>query len=82
MAEQPYVDRYLDLVNNISRPERAAVYLSMNHSSLSAREDFPGGGQNLGQSRERTLGRIGESRAEERASRGISINYAVNLVQR
>ena len=38
MGEQPYVDRYIDLKNNTSRPERAAAYLSMNRSPISARE--------------------------------------------
>ena len=44
MGEQPYVDRHIDLMNNTSRPERVAVYLSINHSSISAREVSPGGG--------------------------------------
>ena len=59
-GEQPYADRnIINLVNNLSRLEEAAVCLSMNHSSLSAREDSPGGEHNLGQRRERTLGRRG-----------------------
>ena len=58
MGEQTYVDRCIDLRNNnTSRPERAAVYLFMNHSSVSAREDSPGRGENLGLRTERTLER-------------------------
>ena len=57
MGGQPYVDRYIDFMNNTSRPERAAVYLFMNHSSVSAREDSPGRGENLGLRTERTLER-------------------------
>ena len=45
-GEQPYADRnIINLVNNLSRLEEAAVCLSMNHSSISAREDFSGGGK-------------------------------------
>ena len=57
MGEQQYVHRCIYLINNTSRPERTDVYLSMNHSSISAREDSPGRGENLRQRRERTLGR-------------------------
>ena len=59
MHEQPYVDRYIHLINNTNRPEHAAVYLSINHSPISAREDSPGGVENLGQRTERTLGMRG-----------------------
>ena len=55
-GEQPYVDRYIDLINNTSMSERAVVHLSMNHSSIPASEDSPRGGQNLWQRTERTLG--------------------------
>ena len=33
MGEQPYVDRYIDFMNETFRPERAAVYVSMSHPS-------------------------------------------------
>ena len=49
MGEQTYVDRCIDLRNNnTSRPERAIACLSINRLSISVREDFPGGGDNLG----------------------------------
>ena len=59
MGEQPCVDRYINLMKNTYRSGRTAASLSMTHSSLSTREDSPGGRKHLGQRRERTLGRRG-----------------------
>ena len=44
-------------MNNTSPPERADAYLSMNHSSISVREESPGEGEDLGQRTDRTFGR-------------------------
>ena len=69
-GEQPCVDRYaINLINNPSRPERAAVYLSMNYSSRPEKAGSSGGGEHLGQRKERALERRGKSRAENRANR-------------
>ena len=82
-GEQPYVDRYtINLINNPSRPERAVVYLSMNHSSHSEREDSSCGGEHLGQRKKRALGWRGNSRAEKRANRDMFIKCTVNLKRR
>ena len=53
----------------------------MNHSSNSAREDSSGG-EHLGQRKERALGRTGESQAEKRENRDMSVKCAVNLKRR
>ena len=57
MDKRPYVKRYIDLMSNTSRPERAAVNLFTDHSSISVREDFPARGENLMQRTDRTFGR-------------------------
>ena len=59
MDEHTYVDRYIDLMTNPSRPGLAVLYLPMSHLSLSAREDYAGGGGDLGQRTERSIGRRG-----------------------
>ena len=81
MGEQPCVDRYINLMKNTYRSGRTAASLSMTHSSLSTREDSPGGRKHLGQRRERTLGRRGRV-SGGRANSGISINDTENLEQR
>ena len=48
--------RAVMLSNNPSRPERAAVHLSMNHSSISEGRDSSGGGDHLGQRQEQEAG--------------------------
>ena len=77
---QPYVVGYtINLINRLSWPERAAVYLSMNHPSDSEREDSSGGGEHLGQREKRALGRRGKSRGAKRASRDMFIKCTANL---
>ena len=45
-ASRPHIDSNLiNLVNNPSRHEHTAVYLSINHSSISAREESSGRGE-------------------------------------
>ena len=72
--ERPYVDsNIIILVINPSRPEPAAVHLSIRYSIASAGESSSDRRDSLGQRNELALRQRGEARAEERTSRGISI---------
>ena len=62
---------------------RAHRRISINESFFPVgQRGFPGWGENHGQRREQTVGRRGESRTEEIADRGKSINYTADLEQK
>ena len=81
MGKQPYVDRYIGLMNSIPRTGRTAAYLSMNHPY--SPERIPREGKRIsGRGESEPSGGGGESRAAERANRGMSINNTENLQYR